>query len=127
LKKMTTILLVEEIELGLDFWTQTLGFSVTFKMDHNEKLGFVILSQGNWEVMLQTRDSMGSDVPALAQFRFPPACVLYFDVEKLDDLLPKLAGLEVVVPKRKTFYGAWEVFVREPCGHVLGFAEPVAE
>jgi hypothetical protein len=38
----------------------------------------------------------------------------------LDDILPKLEGVEVVVPERKTFYG-------NPCGTVVGFAEMTAE
>lgn len=34
-----------------------------------------------------------------------------------------MEGFEVVVPRRSTFYGAEEVFVREPGGNVVGFAE----
>ena len=37
-----------------------------------------------------------------------------------------VAGLEVVVPRRTTFYGAEEIFVRAPCGTVVGFAQPAA-
>ena len=38
----------------------------------------------------------------------------------LDDILPKLEGVKVVVPERKTFYG-------NPCGTVVGFAGVTAE
>jgi hypothetical protein len=32
-------------------------------------------------------------------------------------------NLEVVVPERETAYGAHEIFVRDPAGNVVGFAE----
>src|SRR5712692_8691028 len=35
---------------------------------------------------------------------------------------PRLEGVEVVVPVRKTFYGANEIAVREPAGNVIIFA-----
>jgi hypothetical protein len=34
---------------------------------------------------------------------------------------------ELLVPRRKTFYGAEEIFVREPGGNVVGFAQFGAE
>jgi hypothetical protein len=34
-----------------------------------------------------------------------------------------MAGADIVVPRRSTFYGADEVFAREPGGHIVGFAE----
>lgn len=123
MKKMATILLVEAIEPGLKFWTDVVGFDLTHRIDHDGKLGFVMLNKGDIEVHLQTRAITAKDAPHLAGFKFPPACVLYFDVEDLDSLLRKLDGLEVVIPKKKTFYGTTEIYVREPCGHIVGFAQ----
>ena len=123
MKKLATILLVEEIEPGLQFWTDALGFEVTHKIDYEDKLGFVMLNQGEIEIHLQTRAITKKDAPHLAAFQFPAACVLYFDVDNLDALIKKLVGLEVVLPKRKTFYGTTEIYVREPCGHIIGFAQ----
>ncbi len=33
-------------------------------------------------------------------------------------------GVEIVVPRRQTFYGADEIGVREPGGNVVMFAQP---
>jgi len=38
-------------------------------------------------------------------------------------ILARLEGVEVVLPMRKTFYGSEEIFVRAPCGTVVGFAQ----
>jgi hypothetical protein len=35
-------------------------------------------------------------------------------------------GAEIVVPRRRTFYGTDEVGVREPGGHAIIFAQQVA-
>lgn len=43
-------------------------------------------------------------------------------IKKITPILEALAGVDPVVPRRKTFYGADEVFVREPAGNVIGFA-----
>jgi hypothetical protein len=47
-------------------------------------------------------------------------------VEDLEALLEALGDdVEVLVPRRQTFYGMDEVFVRPPCGTVVGFAAKV--
>ena len=48
--------------------------------------------------------------------------MLYIQVPSLDEFLPRLEGVEVVVPVRKTFYGANKIGVREPAGNVIIFA-----
>ena len=123
MKKMATILLVEAIEPGLRFWTDVVGFDVTHRIEHEGRLGFVMLNKGDVEVHLQTRRVTAADAPELARFSGPPSCVLYFDVDDLEATIRRLEDLEVVIPKRKTFYGTTEVYVREPCGYVVGFAE----
>ncbi len=41
--------------------------------------------------------------------------------------MEQLEGIEVVVPRRTTFYGADEIFVRAPCGTLVGFAADQGE
>ena len=52
---------------------------------------------------------------------------LYLDVDDIDAVERAMRGVEVVVPRRTTFYGAEEIFVRAPCGTVVGFARHGAE
>ncbi|HET6616678.1 MAG TPA: VOC family protein, partial [Gemmatimonadota bacterium] len=71
--------------------------------------------------MLQTVASMQTDVPAVAS---PPGgSVLYVEIEDLSAIEKAVADYELLVPRRKTFYGADEIFVREPGGNVVGFAQ----
>jgi len=121
MKKLTPILTVEAIEPALPFWVDALGFEKTAEVPHEDALGFVILVRNELEVMLQSVASMNADVPAVAP---PPGnSVLFIEVEDLAAVEAATSGYEVLVPRRTTFYGADEIFVREPGGNVVGFAE----
>lgn len=123
IKKLTSILLIESIEAALPFW-KALGFEVTTQVPHGEKLGFVIMNCGGIELMLQTRSSVEADLSSIADTLLKRQVLLYGDVDSLD-AAEKAVGkdCEIVVPRRKTFYGAHETWVREPSGNIVGFAQ----
>ena len=112
---------VDEIEPSLPFWVGRLGFEKTVEVPDGEKLGFVILQKGDAELMFQTHSSLKKDVPALAA-QAPRTAGLYIEVLDFEDLLKRLADVEVVMPVRKTFYGMKEIVVREPGGNFVCFA-----
>jgi hypothetical protein len=124
MKKLTPILTVEAIEPSLPFW-DTMGFSKTVEVPHEDALGFVILEKDGREVMLQTVASMKADVPAVVPR--PGGSILFLEIEDLSAIEALVGDYELVVPRRKTFYGAEEIFVREPGGNVIGFAQFGAE
>ncbi len=122
MKKLTPVLLVEEIEPCVGFWVDRLDFKKTAEVPEGSKLGFVSLAKDNVEIMYQSRASLEKDVPALAKGSFRSSTVLYIQVPKIEEIVEKLKGVEVVIPLRKTFYGANEIGVREPTGNVIIFA-----
>lgn len=122
MKKLTPVLVVEAIEPLFPFWVDRLGFEVTVEVPQGERLGFVILARDGAEVMYQTEESVAEDVPALG--REPRGTTfLFLEVEDLDAVADALEGVEPVAPRRQTFYGADELIVRDPAGHVVTFAE----
>ena len=134
MKKVTPLITVEEIEPCLPFWTERLGFEVTVTVPHDGALGFAMLNRGNVELMYQSRASVDADLgPAGAAEGYldlgarlaAGMTALFIEVEKLDPVVEALAGAEVVVPRRRTFYGMDEIFVMAPCGTLVGFAAPV--
>ena len=120
LKKLTPVLFVERIEPCLPFWVERLGFQKTVEVPEGDALGFVILVRDSIEVMLQTRASVAKDIPALAAE--PSRSFLYVEVADFADIKQRLKGADIVVPERKTFYGATEIGVRDPAGNVITFA-----
>jgi uncharacterized glyoxalase superfamily protein PhnB len=122
LLSLTPVLLVDSIEPVLPFWVDRLGFAKTTEVPHHDRLGFVILARDGIEVMYQTRASVLDDVAPLAGAPMQGS-FLFFQVEDLDDIARRLQGIEPVVPRRQTFYGADELIVRAPCGNVVTFAQ----
>jgi uncharacterized glyoxalase superfamily protein PhnB len=123
MKKLTPVLYVEAIEPSLAFWVDRLGFEKSVEVPHGDRLGFVILTHGAIEVMLQSWASVADDVAAMASLPRGTSGGLYVDVDDFADTCRRLEGCEIVVPVRKTFYGATEIGVREPGGHIVMFAE----
>ena len=121
MKKLTPVLFVEKIEPCLPFWVDRLGFQKTVEVPEGDALGFVILVRDGVEVMLQSRASIAKDVPALAGES--SRSFLFVEVSALAPIIERLKGADIVIPVRKTFYGATEIGVRDPAGNVITFAE----
>jgi uncharacterized glyoxalase superfamily protein PhnB len=123
MRKCTPIIVVDAVEPCLPFWTERLDFTVTTQVPDGERIGFAILERDAVEVMYQTRASIVADAPHVAEAGAGSRTLLFVEVADVADVARRLAGVEVVVPMRDTFYGARELFVRAPCGTVVGFAQ----
>src|SRR3954465_8795863 len=121
MKKRTPVLNVEAIEPVLPFWVDRLGFEKTAEVPHDGALGFVILKHGDVEIMYQTQASIEADVGSAARIPLGGTS-LFIEVGDLDDVERRLDGIPHVIPRRKTFYGADEIVVREPGGNLVIFA-----
>jgi len=117
---ITANLFVAEIEPCLEFWVKRLGFEKVTEVPDGKRLGFVILKKGNAELMLQSLESVSKDVPPLAGDTY--RSTLYISVDDLKPIRKALKGVPLVVPERRTFYGADEIIVRDPAGNVVAFA-----
>ena len=121
-RKMTPVLIVDAIEPSLPLW-ESLGFVRTVEIPHGESLGFVVLATSDTEIMYQTSASLREDIPAYANSWRGDKTVLFVEVENIDAIETLLPGLEVIMPRRQTFYGSTELGVREPGGHIVTFAQ----
>jgi uncharacterized glyoxalase superfamily protein PhnB len=131
---ITTIIVVDAVEPCLPFWTERLGFETVATVPHGDALGFAMLSGDGVQLMYQSRASVEDDLGAAAPEQAGlgdelagSTATLFVQVGALDAVIGALEGIEVVVPRRQTFYGMDEIFVRAPCGTLVGFAAPVAD
>ncbi len=102
---------------------ERLCFQKTAEVPDGDRLGFVILQKGDLEIMYQSFASAEKDTHAAAKEINGGRTFLYIEVDKLDEVIAALKGVNVVVPLRTTFYGAREIGVKDPAGHVVLFAE----
>lgn len=127
LRRITANLVVEAIEPCLPFWVERLGFTQTATVPHGAHIGFVILERDGVELMYQTVASIADDLPAAAEGMRPGSGVsLFIEVGDLDAVERALQGVELVMPRRTTFYGMDEIAVREPAGTLVVFAQRAA-
>jgi uncharacterized glyoxalase superfamily protein PhnB len=126
-KRITPVLLVNQIEPLLPFWIDRLGFTKTIEVPDGSRIGFVTFQKGNAEVMYQTYASVEKDAPPSmsAEARKGPT-YLYVEVDNLDAVLAAMKDVKKVMPERTAFYGMREFGVQDPGGHFITFAQPVA-
>ena len=122
-KKITAVLFAEEVEPCVKFWIERFGFQKTIEVPEGNKLGFAMLQKGNVELMYQSYASADKDVSALSRDVRKGPTFLYIEVDNLDDTISAVKGAEVVIPVRTTFYGAREIGIKDPAGHLLTFAQ----
>lgn len=121
---LTPVLVVDTVEPCVGFWTERLGFTVENEVPGPEgALVFASVRQGTIEVMYQTRASVVADTPALSGTFDGHSVTLFLTVDDLDAVERAMSGVPVVKPRHTTFYGSTELYVQEPGGNTVGFAQ----
>jgi uncharacterized glyoxalase superfamily protein PhnB len=124
LKQLTPVLIVEAVEPCIKFWIDRLGFAITNQVPGPDgKLIFASVEKAGIEIMYQTRASVISEQPGAASELMGHSVALFITVADLEPLLRALEGAPVVKPRHETFYGSTEIYVREPGGNTVGFAQ----
>lgn len=101
-----------------------LGFEVTNQVPGPDgKLVFASLQKGPIEIMYQTRASVIADVPGAARDLNGHSVSLFITVDDLDAVEKAVKTAPVVKPRHQTFYGSTEIYVKEPGGNTVGFAQ----
>jgi hypothetical protein len=119
--KVTPIRIVDRIETCLPFWCDSLGFEKRIEVPQDGALVFVLLEGPGGSYMMQTRSSLGEDIPSAAALE--PDVVLYVEVPSLADAKQATRGARVLIDERTTDYGMRESVVVDPQGTVVIFAQ----
>jgi uncharacterized glyoxalase superfamily protein PhnB len=124
LTHLAPVLIVDSVEPCLAFWVDRFGFAAKNQVPGPDgKLVFASVEKDGIEVMYQTRASVLADTPASASELVGHSTVLFITVPDLDSVERAVAGAPIVKPRHKTFYGSVELYVREPGGNTVGFAQ----
>src|SRR3974390_2404534 len=123
-KKITPVLFVQDVEPCVKFWVERFGFHKVTEVPHGDRLAFAVLQKENDELMYQRYASADKDVgTAISEAARKGPTFLYVEVDNLEETIAATKGAEVVMPKRKTFYGSTEIGIKDPAGHWVTFAE----
>src|SRR5262245_37432356 len=93
LQHLTPVLVVDQVEPCLRFWTEKLGFTVENQVPgDNGKLVFASAKAGDVEVMFQTRASVLAERPEAADDFVGHSTVLFITVDNLDRIETAVSG-----------------------------------
>lgn len=121
-KRCTPVLIVENVEPTRDFFHKRLGWPVSMEVPHGETIGFAQVELGPVEIMIQSRASVAEDLNVPFESVKLSTTSLYIEIDDVEQVVPAIADLHVVVPLRKTWYGMHEISVLEPGGNTIAFA-----
>src|SRR5690348_13528908 len=122
LKRITTNLYAEKVESCVRFWVDRLGFERIMEVPDGKKLAFALLKKGDLELMYGSYDSLAK-VPELVKSYARGTSFVYIEVDRLDDIVAAMKDADIVESVHVTFYGAKEMSIRDPGGHIITFAQ----
>jgi uncharacterized glyoxalase superfamily protein PhnB len=123
-KHLTPVLIVDAVEPCVAFWVDRFGFTLANPVPGSDgKLIFASVERDGVEIMYQARASVVAEDPRQADQLDGHSAVLFISVADLAAVERAVAGAPVVKPRHQTFYGSTELYVREPGGNTVGFAQ----
>jgi uncharacterized glyoxalase superfamily protein PhnB len=124
LSNVAPVLVVDRVEPCVEFWVDRFGFGMQHQVPGPDGATlFASVAKDGIEIMYQTRASVLADPVTTPDRVDGSATVLFFTVPSLDEVERATAGSPVVKARHKTPYGSTEIYVREPGGHLVGFAQ----
>ena len=122
-RRLVPILSVESIEVVVPFWT-ALGWEAKDPMEVDGKLIFLAFAKDGVTIHYQTLAHIEGQLPGATEMLAGSTAMIYITVTSLDRVVEALGpGAEVVIARRRTAWGADEIYVKEPGGHLVGFAQ----
>jgi uncharacterized glyoxalase superfamily protein PhnB len=135
LKKLTPNLMVPDVARTTAYYLETLGFDFVMAMPDDadapvfawpvkEPLAFAMVKSGEVEIFLQSRKSLGGEIPLLAGQKTGGSFTLYIECDDLDVRYKKIAAAGPFLKDlHTTFYGMREFYIQDINGYILAFAQ----
>ncbi|MHC4622421.1 MAG: VOC family protein [Planctomycetota bacterium] len=133
-KKLTTNMMVEDVNTTVDFYSDVLGFEFIMGVPENSQdvvtakpgdrvLAFAIMKAGDVEMMFQARQSLVHEISELSDVQIGGSLTFYIEVEDVQALYKRLKDKVTILKDMQTkFYGKREFSIRDCNGYILTFA-----
>ncbi len=135
---LTPNLMVEDVNDTIRYYLKILGFSLVMAVDEEKNIHlsglpegktaiYAQLSRDSVEVMVQRRDSLAEDIPALENHPISASASLYITVTDIEELYREIhAKADCVKKLETTWYNMREFYIQDINGYILGFAEQLS-
>lgn len=122
MEELTPNIFVRDINKTIEFYKH-LGFSKVMSVPEEGDFVWVMMSCENVNLMFQTFDSLGSELPEVSR-QDGGSLLLYIRIQNIRQFYEKLKEkVTIIKGLEKTFYGATEFSVLDNNGYILTFAE----
>ena len=132
--KLTTNMMVEDVNDTVDFYNGVLGFefvmgvpedgqNIVTSNQEDQRLNFALVKSGNVEMMFQSRKSLVNEFPEFSNMNIGGSLTFYIDVENIKQLHQNLKEkVKFIKDTHTTFYGKQEFTIQDCNGYILTFA-----
>ena len=125
---VTPNLLVQDIDRSTAFYRDVLGFSVKQTVPDAAPFAFVWLERDGVPLFLNDPKAADHDYPEASRRPAGGTATMFFIVVDVDGFHDSVAPhAKVIMPLKTQFYAMREFAIEDPDGHILTFAERVAE
>ena len=125
---ITPNLLVRDVAKSTAFYRDVLGFTMGETVPEKEPFVFVWMKRDDVSVFLNDITAAAHDYPEAAKLPPGGTATMFFIVSGVDAYYDQVASkAKVIMPIKTQFYGMREFAVTDPDGHIITFAERVAE
>lgn len=136
-KKLTTNMMVDDVNRTADFYSEFLGFEFVMGVPENSQeivtsrqkgqtLGFAIVKCGNVEMMFQAKKGLVEEIPEFSGMEIGGSLTFYIEVENVKEFYEKLKDkVTIIKGVQTTCYGKQEFYIRDCNGYILTFAGDV--
>ena len=125
---VTPSLLVHDVERSTAFYRDVLGLQIKETVPGKSPFVFVWLARDGVSVFLNDRKAVAEELPSTAGRPSGGTATMFVVVTGVDALHDEIASrVNVVMPLKTQFYGMREFAIEDPDGHLLTFAERVAQ
>lgn len=123
LQNLTPVLIATDLDPCVEFWKK-LDFEVVISVPFQDELAFVSLQNGPMEIMYQSIAFSEATNPV--GIEGVNRSIIFLEVGSLDEIVETVSEYEVVTPDHITDRGSREIWVRDPAGNLIGFAQNVS-
>ncbi len=121
---LTPNLMVDDVNATVDFYRDILGFNLIVSVPESGRFNWAMMGSGGALLMFQTRESLGEELPMLAERPIQGGLTLYTKLKGLDELHERVKSTGIVVKEPYTaFYGPREFVIQDPNGYLICFSE----
>ena len=123
MKKALLEIMVDDMGGTIHWYTETLGFKISTATPGKNPV-FVLLSNGDVEIMLYKREEFSQEIPKFKDIRIGGSFVLYITVGNIQTLYDSVKdNTRIIQELYTTDYGSVEFSLEDPNGYVLMFSQ----